>query len=114
MFADLANPNIFHQAQEYAFQYAKQARERNVFPTEAALENLAHFDEAMPLRPSNTPDILNFLNQYGGPATVQHNMGGRYFGFVTGGVVPASLAAKWLADFWDQAPAMDVFQLEGN
>ena len=28
--------------------------------------------------------------------------GGRYFGFVIGGVVPVSLAAKWLGDFWDQ------------
>ena len=114
MFADLANPNIFHQAQEYALDYANQARERNVFPTQTALDNLAHFEEDMPLQSTATTDILAFLNKYGAPATVQHNIGGRYFGFVTGGVVPASLAAKWMADFWDQIPAMDVLSPIGG
>jgi glutamate/tyrosine decarboxylase-like PLP-dependent enzyme len=34
--------------------------------------------------------------------------GGRYFGFVIGGAVPASIAADWLATAWDQNAALYV------
>src|SRR5262249_52119972 len=41
------------------------------------------------------------LHKIGGPATVAQTTG-RYFGFVNGGMLPVSLAAKWLGDSWDQ------------
>jgi glutamate/tyrosine decarboxylase-like PLP-dependent enzyme len=47
------------------------------------------------------------LNDCGAPATVAQT-GGRYFGFVNGGVVPTALAARWMADAWDQNPALYV------
>src|SRR5207302_1795085 len=34
--------------------------------------------------------------------------GGRYFGFVNGGMVPAALAANWLAGAWNQNAALRV------
>lgn len=35
-------------------------------------------------------------------STCVNTVGGRYFGFVTGGSLPATLAARWLSDAWDQ------------
>jgi glutamate/tyrosine decarboxylase-like PLP-dependent enzyme len=34
--------------------------------------------------------------------------GGRYFGFVCGGILPSALSVKWLTDAWDQNPALYV------
>ena len=98
---------MFELAKDYAFDYAETAFDRNVFPTREALDNLKFFDEKMPESFGDAVAILEMLHQYGSPAT-STIIGGRYFGFVNGGVIPAALAAKWLSDFWDQNTAMEV------
>jgi len=45
--------------------------------------------------------VVKLLDEIGSPATIA-NMGGRFFGGVVGGALPASVAAHWLADAWDQ------------
>ncbi|MBU0989475.1 MAG: aminotransferase class V-fold PLP-dependent enzyme [Proteobacteria bacterium] len=107
MFLEMEEKTIFNQAQEYAYEYLDKAFKRHVFPPENAIEGLAYFDEDMPESPTKSSDVLEALKTYGSPATVSQ-IGGRYFGFVCGGIVPAGLAAKWLADFWDQNSAMHV------
>lgn len=107
LFLDLKNEALFKQAQEYAFEYIQNIFDRNVFPTEEALENLTVFDETLPENSSDASAVLEQLHTYGSPATTA-TLGGRYFGFVTGSAVPVGLAAKNLATFWDQAPSMNV------
>lgn len=61
----------------------------------------------MPTQPSSAVEIIEKLHRYGAPATISQ-IGGRYFGFVNGGIVPAGLAAKLLGSFWDQNAAMSI------
>lgn len=61
----------------------------------------------LPEDPSDPLQLLALLDDVGSPATVA-TTGGRYFGFVIGGALPASLAANWLAGAWDQNAAMQV------
>ena len=101
MFSELNEKIIFDQARLYAFKYLDEALKRNVFPDKKAIDALIVFDEELPYYPENPLTILEKLNEYGSPATVS-TIGGRYFGFVSGGAIPTALAAKWLADIWDQ------------
>lgn len=107
MFHEMEQKDIFRQAQKYAFDYADNVLERNVYPTPDAIANLDMFVEKLPEFTGNAAEILEQLNKYGTPASVAQT-GGRYFGFVNGGVIPSSLAARWLTDFWDQNTALNV------
>jgi len=113
MFLDVKSCAIFKQAQAYAFSYLDQVYERNVYPTEEALRNLSKFDEELPFPTTPAAEVMDQLNHIGGPATTA-TMGGRYFGFVCGSAVPVGIAAKNLATYWDQSPALHVLSPLGS
>lgn len=99
--------SLFDQARRYAYAYMEGIDRRSVYPEAQALRNLDRFDEPLPEDPASGEAVLAMLDTYGAPATVAQT-GGRYFGFVNGGVVPTALAARWMADAWDQNPALNV------
>lgn len=94
-------------AQNFAEEYISQANSMRVYPEEAAINNLCLFDTPLPEIPMDNSEILTKLHTVGSPATVAQT-GGRYFGFVCGGILPSALCSKYLTDAWDQNPAMFV------
>lgn len=104
---EFLDESLFQKAQKYALGYVKSSQSKDVFPSEESLQKLDVFDESMPQHGSQAHEILDMLSNYGSPNTTSLN-GGRYFGFVNGGITPAALATKWLADAWDQNAGMNV------
>jgi glutamate/tyrosine decarboxylase-like PLP-dependent enzyme len=93
---------LLAEAADRAAGYLEALPERSVGPQPGAVERLtAALDTALPEGPSDAGEVLAFLDHYGSPATVA-SAGGRYFGFVTGGALPATVAAQVLAAAWDQ------------
>ncbi len=81
--------------------------QQRVAPGPQALAGLQAFDEPLPERGHDPRDTLELLDRAGSPATIA-SAGPRYFGFVTGGALPATVAAHWLATAWDQNSALSV------
>ncbi|NLO55500.1 MAG: aspartate aminotransferase family protein, partial [Thermovirga sp.] len=98
---------LLEKGRGYAQDYLDRVLDRPVFPGKEAIQRLEEFRHELPEEPGDPGEILDRLHRFGSPATVAQ-VGGRYFGFVNGGVVPASLAAKWLVDAWDQNAALYV------
>ena len=75
--------------------------ERGVAAPTSYEDVLAALDEPLPEAGEDPAAVVERLATVVGPATVA-SPGPRYFGFVTGGVLPAALGADWLASAWDQ------------
>lgn len=103
-----ADPDSFSllldKARQFAGEYIDRLEQRPVFPAELSLQAMDALDEPLPEEPSDPLMVLARLHEIGSPSAVAQTSG-RYFGFVNGGMIPVALAAKWLADAWDQNTA---------
>jgi glutamate/tyrosine decarboxylase-like PLP-dependent enzyme len=98
---------LLAEAADRAARYVTGIANRQVAPSPANVARLDALGGPLPQLPSDPSDVLALLDDIGSPATVA-TTGGRYFGFVIGGSLPAALAANWLAGAWDQNAGMRV------
>ncbi len=86
-----------------ATDYLDGVRDRPVAQPVGMADLVAALGGPLPDGPTPAADVVRHLVSAADPGLVVTN-GGRYFGFVEGGVLPAALAADWLASTWDQNP----------
>ncbi len=99
--------HLIDEFAQRAKNYLSQANSDFVYPSESSIDDLKKFDTALQQSPVDPADVLKLLDDAGSPATVK-TTGGRFYGFVIGGCLPAALYAKLLATVWDQNAALTV------
>jgi glutamate/tyrosine decarboxylase-like PLP-dependent enzyme len=102
-----ARTALLKHAARDAMDYLEEEDRRSVAPSTKAVAALAALRAPLPAGPTSADTVLHLLHEYGSPATVAKT-GGRNFGFVNGGCLPAALAAAWLVSAWDQNAAFFV------
>lgn len=94
--------DLLQDACSRAGRYLQSLPERHVGADPAAIEKLSSLvGSPLPNDPCDPADVISELDALASPATVA-TAGPRYFGFVTGGSLPAAAAASFLSAAWDQ------------
>jgi len=104
--------DLLTDAAARAAAYLRGVRDRRVVPADSAIAALSALGGPLPSAPADPAAVLALLDRVASPATVT-TTGGRYFGFVNGGAVPASVAASWLVSAWDQNVALRMMSPAG-
>ena len=116
MMRELDDKRALHRAVEHAIRHIDETANRRPFPEDAGIEAARALGGPLPKDGADPVAIIDRMQERVAPACV-NAIGGRYFGFVTGGVLPVALAARWLSDVWDQnaplfrtSPAADIIE----
>lgn len=88
-----------------AARYLEGLGQRRVAPDAAALAALDRFDEELSADGRSDESTLALLDEVGSPASMAI-AGPRFFGFVMGGSLPATVASNWLTTVWEQNACM--------
>jgi glutamate/tyrosine decarboxylase-like PLP-dependent enzyme len=92
---------LLERAAALGIEYVESLDERPVRPAASIEELRRSLDLPLPDGPTDALEVIEELARDAGPGLTQVS-GGRYFGFVVGGALPAATAADWLTTSWDQ------------
>src|SRR5215470_13114687 len=99
-----ATRELLDHASTHALAYLDGLPHRPVGPTVAPATLRRRLTRAVPDHPTDAVEVLDQLVAELDGA-LMHSTGGRFFGWVIGGVLPLALAADWLTSTWDQNSA---------
>jgi glutamate/tyrosine decarboxylase-like PLP-dependent enzyme len=103
----VASEDALTRALAIARTYIATRGDRPVWPTASLAELRTALGGSLPDRPLDATDVIDALARAAEPGLVT-TTGPRYFGFVTGGALPATVATEWLTAVWDQPAALYV------
>ncbi len=98
---------LLRETANLAADFLESLPERPVFPRVELADLRARLGGPVPDGPIDPQEVVRELAAAGDEGAVAIP-GGRYFGFVIGGAVPAALAADWLTSAWDQNAGLYV------
>jgi len=103
----MSTRELLAAAQAYATAYLDDVAHRHVGGTIDRKSLIERLGGPLPEASSDPHLVITNLVRDAAPGIVA-SAGPRYFGFVTGGAVPVTVAADWLASAWDQNGATYV------
>ncbi len=96
---------LLKSAFKRSVKYYKTIHSRKVAPATEDIAKVKEFIEPLPATSTTAEKVIDMLDSIGSPASMA-STGGRFFGFVIGGSLPAAVAANWLTTIWDQNTAL--------
>ncbi len=107
MEAGIEHERLTTDAADRAARYLDGVRDRRVSPAPSAVDALGRLSQPLQEQPLDPAAVLAELDAIGSAATVA-TAGGRYFGFVIGGSLPAVAGGRLLAAAWDQNAGLEA------